>query len=263
MKRFFATVITVPAFLCCVGCYTTDQAMLQLKEKNRDLIQQLAERENSIKLLKNDKEFLQKELAYFTKRSSVLEKEKEARMEASAGLRQGIREFTDNVMNSLRSYYQKTELVDYIGSELFPRSVLGDDTNKLLIDLEHPLEADGTLIGGSAYISAAPTRLVFCLVRPVAGKPERYQVVRVSDPQAADRRGMQNWTFQVPLAGKKGDCIGVFFPELVAVPYDDADTGNVALVPGPVQAGDNVRVQEAEKRNKRAYSFGMTGFLSR
>ena len=261
MKPLLALLV-LPA-LFCSGCYTTDQAMLQLKQKNRDLIQQVAERESTIKLLKNDKEFLQNELAYYTKRATVLDKEKKARMEASTGLRQGIREFTDNVMNSLRNYYQKTELVDYIGSELIARTVLGDNNNTLLIDLDHPLEADGTLIGGSAYIAAAPARLVFCLLRPVAGKPGQYQVVRMSDPQASDRRGMQAWTFQVPLAGKQGDLIGVFFPELVAVPYDDADTGNAALVPGPIQAGDVVKVREPEKRNKRAYSFGMTGFLNR
>ena len=261
MKRITGVSLMLAAVLYSAGCVTSDQAVLQLKERNRELIQQLAERENAIQILKNDKDFLQQELAYYSKRSSVLQKEKGARMAASVDLRQGIREFTDNVMNSLRSYYQKTELVDYIGGELFQRSLLSDENNQLLVDVSNPLVADGTLIGGSAYLSA-PARLTFCLLRPDVNKPEQYAIIRMSDPISSESRGVQNWTFQVPLAAKKGDLIGVYFPEAVSVPYDDADTGHVALIPGPVQPGTVVKLKEPAKRNKRAYSFGMTGFLN-
>jgi len=261
MKRATGIVLMLAALFHCGGCVTSDQAVLQLKERNRELIQQLAERENAIQILKNDKDFLQQELTYYTKRSTVLSKEKRARMSASVDLRQGIREFTDNVMNSLRSYYQKTELVDYIGGELYQRSLLSDESNHLLVDVANPLVADGTLIGGSAYLSA-PARLTYCLLRPDVNKPEQYSVIRMSDPIASESRGVQNWTFPVPLAAKKGDLIGVYFPEAVAVPYDDVDTGHVVLIPGPIQPGTLLRLKEPAKRSKRAYSFGVTGFLN-
>jgi hypothetical protein len=233
---------------------------VELKRKNKDLRTQLAHREEAIKVLTKDQAFLQQELNYFTRRSRVLEKEKQARLEAAGILRQGIRNFTDNVMDTLRSYYQKTEIVDYLGSELYRRARLGDEKNQLLVDLQYPLKSDGTLVGGSAYL-AAPTQFVFCLLRH--SKPGQYTVVRMSDPISSEKTGLQSWTFQVPLAGRKGDLMGIFFPGNIPVPFDDADTGNVVLVPGPVQLNSTVSIKPPETRNKRAYSFGMSGFLGK
>ena len=260
MKRILISCL-VPICILGSGCVTTDQRVIQLQNRNRELTKLVGERETAISVLKDEKGFMQRELAYYTTRARVLQKEKAEHVSSTAELRDGIRSFTDGVMKSLRSYYQKTEIVDYIGSEVYKRNRVGKETNHLLVDLHHPLTADATLIGSRAYMTG-PARLVFCLLRPLPQK-KQLEVVRMSDALSSKARGLQSWTYQVPLTGKKGDYIGVYFPEAVPLPYDDVDTGNAVLIGGPVQVGDTFPMQATAKRNKRAYSFGMVGFLNK
>lgn len=260
MRTHLSLAMLTAAVIVCGGCVTVPPDMQELQSRNRALVKQVSEREAALKKLKDEKSHLQREVSYYTERCVVLEKEKQARIEASGDLRQGVREFTDGVMQSLRSYYQKTEIVDYVGGEVFRRSEVGTEKNVLLIDLKNVIASDGTLIGGTAYLTA-PARLVFCLLRRVEGK-DQLQVVRMSDPLASQEPGRKSWTFQVPLAVEKGDIIGAYFPENVAVPYDDVDTGSVVLVPGPIQMTSTVRLKAPTGRNNRAYSFGMVGFLN-
>lgn len=261
MSRFLVLGIALGLTLFLAGCATPEQRVMELQSKNRQLTQVLTQRETAIKVLKDDKDLLQRELAYYTKRADVLDKEKNYRLDSARELREGIRDFTDGVMQSLRSYYQKTEIVDYVGSEVYRRSEVPKEKNQVLIDMEHPMEADGTLIGASLYVTA-PAKVAFCLLRDIKEK-NQLQVVRMSEALSADKSGVQSWTFQVPLATRRGDYIGAYFPEAVPVPYDDVDTGNVAMVPGPVQMSTTLSRPEIPKRHRRAYSFGMVGFLNR
>lgn len=75
--------------------------------------------------------------------------------------------------------------------------------------------------------------------------------------------GEQQFAFKVPMTAHKGDLIGVFFPGAVTVPYDDVDTGCVMSVRGPIKIKTLIPFKSIEGRNKRAYSFGVMGFLDK
>jgi len=263
MIRTTGLIITLTGIAMLSSCMTVDEQVAKLKSENKALSRQLQERDRAVSAMKSERQQLQQDVAYYNQRALVLEKEKQARMKSTTEMRRGVREFTDGVMASLRSYYDKTELVDFVGAEVYARKNVGDEKNQLLIDMAHPMPSQGTLVGGTAYLTG-PAGLVFCLVRPAEGKKKKgqYLVVRVSDAVRAEKRGFHSWNFTVPLVAKKGDFIGVYFPQKVAVPFDAVDTGNVVLVKGPVQPGDVIKPPPAVGRGKRAYSFGMVGFLN-
>jgi hypothetical protein len=260
--RMIATGLPVLALaLALAGCATPDQRIAQLKRENQSLMNQNRDQEQQIATLKQDKEHLTTELNYYTARSQVLDKEKAERIRESQNLRRGIRSFTEEVMKIMRDNYKKMEIVDYIGGELIPRQTTGKEINQLLVDMLHPLPAGGTLIGGWAYVTG-PTRLTFCLLRPSADRTE-LTVMDMSRELKTDQAGEQHLAFEVPIVAHKGDFIGIFCPDTVAVPYDDLDTGNVMMSKGGIKLNSDFSFKPAEGRNKRAYSFGVTGFLDK
>lgn len=261
MNRWMTSIFLPLAALILSGCTTPDQRIRQLQNENQRLLNQTKAQEQHIASLTTDNQHLTEELTYFTRRSEVLEKEKTARLQESQNLRKGVRQFTDEVMKIMRDNYKKTEIVDYIGSELYQRQSMGSEVNQLLVDMLHPLSSNATLIGGRVYVMA-PTRLVFCLLRPSADQKE-ILVVDMSRELAVQRPGEQQMAFEVPMAAHKGDLIGAYCPETVAIPYDDVDTGYVVMVRGPIKLNASVSMKPIEGRNKRAYSFGVMGFLDK
>jgi hypothetical protein len=261
MKKWLLLSVGPVLALGLAGCATPDQRIAQLKTENQSLLNRTLEQDQQITSLNQEKKHLTEELNYFTRRSQVLDKEKTERIQESQDLRRGVRLFTDEVMKIMRDNYKKMEIVDYIGGELVPRQTTGSEARQLLVDLLHPLPAGGTLIGGRVYASA-PTRLNFCLLRLSADKKEM-KVVEFSREFKAEKAGQQQWAFEVPMTAHKGDLIGVYFPEAVAVPYDDVDTGCVLLPRGSAKLNATFDVLPAEARHKRAYSFGLLGFLDK
>jgi hypothetical protein len=55
--------------------------------------------------------------------------------------------------------------------------------------------------------------------------------------------------------------IGVACKGVVPIPYNDADTGNVVQIAGLPKAHDILSLTEPTGRNRRAYSFGVIGYL--
>lgn len=261
VKQWLITGVGLILVLILGGCSTPDQRVTQLRTENQNLLNQIKKQEQQITTLTIDKQYLTDELNYYTRRSKVLNKEKEMRIRESKNLRQGVRQFTDAVMAIMRDNYKKMEIVDYIGSELCPRLMTGGDVNQVLVDMQHPLPANGTLIGGRVVLSR-PARLKFCLLRPTPDRKELL-VVNMSRALVAKDAGEQQLAFNVPMAARQGDLIGVFFPEAVAVPYDDVDTGCVMILRGPVKTNDSIDIKPVEGRNKRAYSFGVMGFMDK
>ncbi len=243
------------------GCATPDQRIVQLQTEKQSLLNQTRDQEQRIATLAQDKKHLTAELDYYTRRAEVLDREKTERIQESQNLRQGVRLFTDEVMKIMRDNYRKTEIVDYVGSELVPRRRTGSEVKQVLVDRLHPLPAGGTLIGGRAYVTG-PTRLVFCLLRPTADRDELI-VADLSRELKAEKAGEQQLAFEVPMAARKGDLIGVFCPDAVAIPYDDVDTGDVILVRDSVKLNSSLTIRPVAGRNKRAYSFGVQGFLDK
>ncbi len=261
MKQWLMISVGPMLVLILGGCSTPDQRVVQLRDENQNLLNQIKKQEQQITTLTIDKQYLTDELNYYTRRSQVLNKEKEMRIRESQNLRQGVRQFTDDVMAVMRNNYKKMEIVDYIGGELCPRQMTGGDVNQMLVDMQHPLPANGTLIGGRVVLTR-PAQLKFCLLRPTPDR-EELLVVNMSRALVAKEAGEQQMAFNVPMAARQGDLIGVFFPEAVAVPYDDVDTGCVIILRGPVKINDSIDIQPVAGRNQRAYSFGVVGFMDK
>lgn len=259
MKKIHLMVIPAVGALFFSGCATTDQQLIALQNENAGLKQDLQSKAGQLQVLSAEKTRLSAELDYCTKRSGVLMKEKSARLDEAAVLRKGIREFTEAMQKTLQTYFQRTEIVDYIGSELIARANTDAQKNVLLADLSNPVTAGGTLIGGRAWLNG-PTRISFCLLRlnPENGK---YVIVSMTPVTTATQNGLQTWVFDLPMAARKGDLVGVYFPDSVTIPYDDVDTGQVIAIPGEAKAGDSIAIASGEERNRRSYSFGVVGYL--
>jgi hypothetical protein len=257
MKFPYAVLMLAAAGLA--GCATTDQQLLQLRSENEKLKSEVSDQASEIASLAGKNQKLEEDLAYCSKRTDVLLKEKGARIEESAQTRKGVREFTDQVMSSLQTYFQKAEVVDYVGGELLERANVDALKNMVLVDLGNTIRADGTVIGGRAYLTG-PSRLQFCLVRGNENGA-KYSVVAITPPIVAADAGVQAWSFEVPMAAKKGDLVAVYLPDDVSIPYDDADTGHVVAVPGPVKLNGGIALKFGGAKNKRAYSFGVVGYF--
>jgi hypothetical protein len=259
MKFSYAVLGVAVVALFNAGCASMSQDAQQMADENKGLRQELQANERTIQGLNREKDRLTEDLAYSTHRNDILEKEKTARIDEASQTRKGVREFTDQVMNSLQTYFQKAEVVDYIGGELIARDNVDTTKNMLLVDLGNPLRADGTVIGARAYLTG-PSRLQFCLLRADESN-SKFTIVSITPPIIAADSGSQSWSFEVPMAGQKGDLIGVYMPDDVSIPYDDADTGHVVWAPGPAKLNSAVTVKVGSARNKRAYSFGVVGYF--
>lgn len=255
MIRWFCMLLALAAI--ATGCATTDGNTLIAE--NERLQRAVADRDNQINTLNGEKQVLQDELDYCIKRTEVLGKEKEARVNEAANIRRGVQDFTDNVMNSIQTYFQSAEIVTYLGGELIPRSLADGRKNLLLVDTMNALAHNGTVTGGRAYMTEA-ARIQYCLLRK---EPEgsKYLVAAISPPLTATGSGVQNFMFDVPLAAKAGDLIGVYLPENVTIPYDDAETGDVVAVPGSVKFNGKVELPSSSGKYRRAYSFGVNGYF--
>ena len=251
--------LCVTACMVAAGCASPDIRVKELERQQAKLRTALDERNATISQLNNQVSFLEREVTYYTGRSDVLNQEKDERLQEIRTLRKGVRTFTDEVIHTLQASYQKTETVDYIGAELFRRGQIGSEEDQVLVDLENRIDADGTVIGGRAYMSAAGA-LRFCLLRPTQ-EPGKLRVVAMSEEVVAAEPGSASWTFNIPLSARAGDYVGVCCRGPVPIPYDDADTGIVALVPGKPKTHDVISVTKPGGRNRRAYSFGVIGYL--
>jgi outer membrane murein-binding lipoprotein Lpp len=251
--------VSILGVLVLAGCATTDERLRAMQSENADLKQDVQGKANQIQDLSADKAKLTIELDYYTKRGEVLAKEKIARQDEEARLRRGIRAFTELMQASLQTYFQRTEIIDYLGSELIARASDDPQKNVLLVDLHNPIRERGTIIGGRAWLTG-PTRLSYCLLRQdKAG--DKYRVVSITPEIAVAQTGMQNWVFDIPLAARKGDLIGVYVADTVTIPYDDVDTGEVVAFSGAVKANSSVTIISGNSRHKRTYSFGVVGYF--
>ena len=258
MKKVFYLVPALLGGLFFGGCASTDEKVVALQAENDSLKKDAANKAQQIQFLTGEKARLSSELDYSTKRDEVLVKEKAARMEEAGATRKGVRDFTDHVMKTLQDYFSRAEIVDYVGNELLARGKTDPQKDVLLVDLNNPARENGTIIGGRAYLNAA-TKISFCLLRPdVAGK---YTVVAMTPELAATATGLQSWSFDLPMAARKGDLIGAYLPEDCAIPYDDYDTGQVIPIPGSAKLNSSVTIAPGEARGKRTYSFGVVGYF--
>lgn len=258
MKKMMPTMIALLGALLLAGCATTNEQLIALQTENAGLKQDVQAKDSRIQELTADKTKLTTELDYCTKRADVLVKEKSARLGEASELRKGIREFTEQMQKSLQTYFQRTEIVDYLGSELIARASADPQKTVLLVDLNNPVPENGTVIGGRAWLTG-PARLSYCLLRHEQNG--KYTAVAVTPEITASQTGLQNWVFDLPISAHKGDLIGIYLADNVTIPYDDVDTGQVVAIPGEIKPGASVAITPGDSRNKRTYSFGVVGYF--
>ncbi|MEI6972491.1 MAG: hypothetical protein WCL44_13365 [bacterium] len=259
MKTATSLVVSILSVSVLAGCVSPDARMRAIQADNSRLNQDIRSKTRMIEELAAEKSRLAMELEYSSRRAEVLMKERNARRDDETALRKGVREFTEQMQASLQTYYKRTEIVDYLGSELIPRASDDSQKNVMLVDLGNPILQKGTIIGGRAWVTG-PTRLCYCLLRqePVGRK---YRVVTVTPEVVSEVAGTQNWIFDMPMAVRKGDLIGVYVPGSVSIPYDDVDTGEVCAFSGKAEANSVITIIPGNTRSKRAYSFGVIGYF--
>ncbi len=158
-------------------------------------------------------------------------------------------------MAGLRAFAESAELLDTIGAEAIARSKSGGE-NLLLVDRRHAVPAAATLLGGRLYANG-PCRVRFCLLRP---QGDKLVAVWVSAPCNVTEPGPARFTFQVPVAARAGDVIGLDCPGAVQVPYD-AGTGDTRTGRAGVEVGQVLGERDLTGGDHRAYAFGVLGFV--
>jgi len=246
------------------GCTTVDDRLQTMQNENARLARELSESQAENLQLTQENRQLEEEMNYQTKRSTVLEREKSARVAEIDTLRGGVQEFSDQVVSNLRKLYEETVPVDYLGSEICPRDSTDDNRGCLFVDAQNRFASGGTLVGGRAFVEGpfgeAPVQVQFCILR--ADEQGRLKVQWMSNAVTAAKRGRHDWRFDFPFQVYAQDVFAVYSAGAVSIPYDDADTGNVLVVPGDFKIGTEATLPSTANRNKRAYSIGVTGYFS-
>ena len=267
-----------PALRCVVTVATTALLLAGCTHPRADYdvgIQKrlLEQRANEIArlLLVNTK--LEDEVSFYKHRSEVLEKEKAERIGETQHLRQGVRRFTEAVRESFEK--AQPEVRDYFGGELCERAHIERRAGVLMADRKNR-PVPGTILSGGRAYTATNGDFIFYLLRPVPEEEGRVLAVAKSRTLQAKGEGHHEWTFLEPFVVQEGDLIGLYCYGAPYIPYDDAGTGDVAVVLVPEQpnvqdaasTAKNKTVRNAaftlpppDDRESRAYSFGCFGYV--
>jgi len=228
----------------------------QLMERNRALEGQLANAQQDIRSLKAEQGILAKDNTELKRVMAILDTEKTSRATESANLRLQIRKFTQTQIDNLKEFLVQSNLLDYIGEELFDRTKL-DLEPGVLIDLANPIPRNGLLVGVNGYFSQA-TNLVVNVIRPLN---DRFVVIWQSQSIDVTEAGNRRIRFPISVGIEKGDVIAYDFPAGVAVKYDQG-TGETALSKRSYVLGTFIDPSSLQaEEEKRAYSMGVIAIL--
>ncbi|MBN1672270.1 MAG: hypothetical protein JXR37_14615 [Kiritimatiellae bacterium] len=248
MKRVFP--------LLCVAALATGCANTTELKRQRDLLAaELAASRNKVADLERRQKELQGEVQRQEEVSKVLEREKGARAAEAGAVRADTRRFIKKQVEDLKAFSQEKALLDYVGGELLDRTQT-DGRNQLLIDMQHVLQAPGTLMGGKLYAKSATTVSLVALRRSGGN----LVVIWQSKPFRVPGAGVFALSFEAPISVERGDLIGLFSPGPVQVPFD-AGTGDTRATAGPVSVGQSIPASALPAGDRRTYSFGVVGFL--
>ncbi len=246
--------IVLVALLFTTGC-ATDTQLTQLKKDNSVLSAQLNTANNDINKLKREKETLQQEIDYLDEVKSVLGREKEARITQSRATVSEVQGFVRSQVKALSLFSKSEGILDYTGGELLDRSKLSGK-NQLLVDLKHPVSADGSVMGGRVYARHAGI-VSFCVLRPAGSG---YVVVWKSKDFSAIGSGAERFTFGTMISVKSGDIPALYCPGIVPVPFDEG-TGKTGVRSGKVKPNSSISNSDLSTSGNRTYSFGIEGLI--
>lgn len=250
-SRFFALSLCI----ALTGCEITPEVQ-ELLDENAKLETGLSEAQQQINSLESEQDILAADNTELKRVMAILDTEKSSRVEESSGLRMQIRKFTQMQIDQLKEFLVQSNLLDYVGEELFDRTKI-DATPAVLIDLANPIPRQGTLIGVSGHFSQT-TDFFANILRPVSG---RFVVIWQSPKITTEGRGYERFRFPLSVGIEKGDVIAYNFPTSVGVKYDHG-TGQTLLSKRSFLLGASVDTSSLKYRDeKRAYSLGVNAIL--
>ncbi len=247
--------IVLVALLFTTGC-ATDTQLTQLKKDNSVLSAQINTANNDINKLKREKEDLQQEIDYLNEVKSTLGREKEARITQSRATVSEVQEFIRGQVKVLSHFSESEGILDYTGGELIDRSKLSGKS-QLLVDLKHPVSADGSIMGGRIYARQAGM-VSFCILRPAGSG---YVVVWKSKDFSVTGSGAERFAFDTMVSVKSGDIPALFCPGAVPVPFDEG-TGKTGVRSGKVKPNSSISNSDLSMSGSRTYSFGIEGLIN-
>ncbi|WP_086933533.1 hypothetical protein [Agarilytica rhodophyticola] len=251
LPRFFALSMCI----ALAGCEITPEVQ-DLMDKNSTLETQLKEANQQISSLESEQTILAADNTELKRVMAILDTEKSSRVQESSGLRMQIRKFTQKQIDQLKEFLVLSDLLDYVGEELFDRTKI-DATAAVLVDLANPIPRRGTLIGVSGHFSRS-TDFSIHILRPVGN---RYVVIWQSPSVTAKGEGFERFRFPLSVGIEKGDVIAYDFPATVGVKYDNG-TGQTLLSKKSFMLGASVAVSSLKyASDKRAYSLGVSAIL--
>lgn len=244
------------ATLLAAGCQTQPN-MKKMQDENAQLQSELDQARAKIVTLENQGQSLQSEIDELKRVMAVLDTEKTVRVQESSELRGQVRRFVQKEIDELKTFMVQSDLLDYIGGELVQRSKV-DNEPLMLVDMDKPMPADGTITGVSAHF-VKPGTFTVQVLRPVE---DQYLVIWQSHVLQATDAGVARVNFPVNVGVEKGDYIGYYFQEAGIVSYDEG-TGNTRYLHEPVTLGQSLKERSFKgARDKRAYSVGVYGLMN-
>ncbi len=262
MRKIMILMAVMAAMGALSGCVTDAKLRtqnMQLKQEAEGLKGQVVQRDQEIDKLNENVSLLKGEVAFFTQKATVLDREKAERQRDAEVLSKGVRQFTDAVRKSFETAIPDAMI--YVGGEVCDRDSNEAISGVLLVDRLHKFSVATQIVGGR-YYAKGPTKAVFCILRPNPAKPGAFKVMAISSECATDGLGLQSCPFTEPLRAEAGDVIGLYCSASAGIPYDNKGTGDVvelSLLIG-VKEGDAVKVSTAPAgRDARAYSFCVIG----
>jgi predicted component of type VI protein secretion system len=212
---------------------------------------------NTIAQLRVSEAELKKELAEKNRVIGVLGTEKTSRVQESSELRGQVRRFVQNQIDAHKNFMVQGGLLDYLGGELVERANV-EQKPLQIVDLANAIPRAGTLTGVGAHF-VKPGYFSVKVLRKVENN---LVVIWDSKPLLITQEGINRVNFPVSVGVEKGDVIGYYFGEGVAVSFDEG-TGDTRFQTSELGLGATTSANNLQgEKKRRAYSVGVYGLLN-
>lgn len=251
--RKLITIVAITSILA--GCGSTSKNDTQSVITN--LENKLATEQTKNNELFNENRLLKLDVERLNGVVSVLDTERDSRVQESSLLRSQVRKFVQNKITLLKEFLVEGDLLDYVGGELVQRTN-NEEKPMTLVDLNNRINSAGVLTGIGAYVNT-PSDVKVKVLRYIESN---LVVVWESAPIKLYKLGLTKHQFVNTVGVEKGDVIAYEFERNVGVGYSEG-TSDTRFSRNPIALGNSIHVKELEGANsKRAYSIGVYGLLN-
>lgn len=256
MEKNMRTIITLVAVTSLLaGCGSTGGNNPQNVITNLEI--KLEKEQDKNKNLYNENRVLKLDVDKLNGVVSVLDTEKDSRVEESSILRNQVRKFVQSQISLLKEFLVEGDLLDYIGGELVQRKNI-ENNPTTLVDLNNTINSTGVLTGIGAYV-ISPSEVNVKVLRSIGNN---LVVVWESSPIKLSKLGLNKQQFMNSVSVEKGDVIAYEFNKNVGVGFSEG-TADTRYSLNPLTLGEIIQVNSLTgARNKRAFSIGVYGLLN-